>query len=52
MMNSTDSDAGLLTLVTLLRFHGIGADLEQIRHRFGGVGFGVAEILRCAIDPA
>jgi subfamily B ATP-binding cassette protein HlyB/CyaB len=32
----------------LLRYHGIGADPGQIRHRFGGVRFGVAEILRCA----
>jgi len=40
MMNSTNhvhdknaADAGLLTLVTLLRFLGISADPEQIRHR-------------------
>jgi subfamily B ATP-binding cassette protein HlyB/CyaB len=31
----------------LLRFHGIGADPEQIRHRYGD-GFGVAEMMRCA----
>jgi subfamily B ATP-binding cassette protein HlyB/CyaB len=41
-------DSGLGAVVMLLRYHGIGADLGQIRHRFGGAGFGVAEILRCA----
>jgi hypothetical protein len=42
MMNFIDgahsknaTDAGLLTLATMLRFLGIGADPEQIRHRFG-----------------
>jgi subfamily B ATP-binding cassette protein HlyB/CyaB len=33
----------------LLRFHGIGADPEQIRHRFG-TDIGVSEMLRCAKD--
>ena len=37
----------LEALVLLLRFHGISADPEQIRHRFGDC-FGVAEVLRCA----
>jgi subfamily B ATP-binding cassette protein HlyB/CyaB len=32
----------------LLRFHGVGADPEQIRHRLGGAAIGVAEMLRCA----
>ena len=41
-------DAGLAALVTLLRFHGIGADQEQIRHQCGGVAIGVAEMLRVA----
>jgi cytosine/creatinine deaminase len=35
-------------LVMLLRLHGIGADPEQIRHRFGGARIGTAEMLRCA----
>jgi subfamily B ATP-binding cassette protein HlyB/CyaB len=41
-------DSGLGAVVMLLRYHGIGGDLGQIGHRFGGVNFGVAEILRCA----
>ena len=43
-------DAGLYVLVSLLRIHGIGADPEQIRHRFGGVPIGISEMLRCAKD--
>ena len=39
--------SGLTALVLLLRFHGIGADAEQIRHRFGA-DIGVPEMLRCA----
>jgi subfamily B ATP-binding cassette protein HlyB/CyaB len=41
-------DQGLLTLVALLRFNGIGADAEQIRHSCGGAPIGVAEMLRLA----
>jgi subfamily B ATP-binding cassette protein HlyB/CyaB len=41
-------DSGLGALVMLLRFQGIGADAEQIRHEFGGVPIGVPEMLRCA----
>ncbi|HEX3499890.1 MAG TPA: cysteine peptidase family C39 domain-containing protein, partial [Stellaceae bacterium] len=42
-------DAGLAALVMLLRFHQIGADREQILHRFGPSGaFGTTEMLRCA----
>jgi subfamily B ATP-binding cassette protein HlyB/CyaB len=41
-------DAGLAALVTLLRFHGIGADQEQIRHQCGGMAIGVPEMLRVA----
>jgi len=41
-------DPGLAALAMLLRFHGIGADPGQIRHRFGAVAMGVAEMLRCA----
>ena len=41
-------DQGLAALVALLRFHGLGADPEQIRHRFGSQTIGVAEMLRCA----
>jgi subfamily B ATP-binding cassette protein HlyB/CyaB len=55
MMNFIDgahsknaTDAGLLTLVTMLRFLGIGADPEQIRHRFGGTPIGIPQMLRVA----
>jgi subfamily B ATP-binding cassette protein HlyB/CyaB len=41
-------DAGLAALVTLLRFHGIGAGAEQIRHQVGRAAVGVAEMLRIA----
>ena len=51
MLAATDKPApaqsGLAALVLLLRFHGIGADPEQIRHRFGD-DIGVSEMLRCA----
>jgi subfamily B ATP-binding cassette protein HlyB/CyaB len=41
-------DPGLAVLVTLMRFHGIGADPRQIRHRFGMTPIGIPEMLRCA----
>jgi subfamily B ATP-binding cassette protein HlyB/CyaB len=42
-------EAGLAALVVLLCFHEIGADREQILHRFGAGGaFGTTEMLRCA----
>lgn len=43
-----DVDSGLACLVLLLRFLGIPADAEQLRHRLGGAACGVTEILRCA----
>ncbi len=43
-------DQGLYALVSLLRIHQIGADPEQIRHRFGGVPIRIPEMLRCARD--
>jgi subfamily B ATP-binding cassette protein HlyB/CyaB len=46
--NQSSTDPGLITLVTLLRFNGIGADPEQIRHRFGGSPIGIPEMLRVA----
>ena len=48
LRNTNSADEGLLALVMLLRFHGIGADPEQIRHRFGACAFGIPEMLRCA----
>jgi ATP-binding cassette, subfamily B, bacterial HlyB/CyaB len=43
----THTESGIAALVLLLRLHGVGADAEQIRHRFGG-DIGVSEMLRCA----
>ena len=41
-------DPGLSVLVMLLGFHGVGADPEQIRHRFGRGTIGIPQMLRCA----
>lgn len=41
-------DSGLAVLVILLRFKGIGAELEQIRHQMGTATIGIPEMLRCA----
>ena len=46
--NIGPADQGLSALVALLRFHGVGADPEQIRHRFGTQPIGIPEMLRCA----
>ena len=46
--NVTATDPGLSVLVALLRFHGIGADAEQLRHRFGTHQIGAQDMLRCA----
>src|SRR5499425_355501 len=42
------ADPGLLALVMLSRFHGVGVDPEQIRHRLGRGTIGIPEMLRCA----
>ncbi|ARP99517.1 type I secretion system permease/ATPase [Pseudorhodoplanes sinuspersici] len=42
------SDPGLIALVMMLRFQGIGVDPDQIRHQFRGTPIGVAEMIRCA----
>jgi ATP-binding cassette, subfamily B, bacterial HlyB/CyaB len=42
------NDPGLIALVMLLRFHGIGADPAQIRHQCGTGAIGVADMIRCA----
>src|SRR6266852_2110867 len=42
------ADPGFLALVMLLRFQGLGADPQQIRHRFGTGPIGIPEMLRCA----
>src|SRR4051794_36862127 len=41
-------DEGLTALVVLLRLHGIGADAEQLSHRFARRTFGIQEMLVCA----
>lgn len=41
-------NSGLGALVMLLRFHEVGADPEQIRHRIGAAKIGVTEMVRCA----
>lgn len=46
--DKNSDDGGLLALVMLLRFQGIAADPEQIRHQFGGAPIGVSEMLRYA----
>jgi subfamily B ATP-binding cassette protein HlyB/CyaB len=43
-------DPGLYVLVSILRMQGIGADPEQIRHRFGSEPIGIPEMLRCASE--
>jgi len=42
------ADQGLAALVMLLRLNGLGADPDQIRHRFGNATIGIPEMLRCA----
>jgi subfamily B ATP-binding cassette protein HlyB/CyaB len=41
-------DPGLLALMMLLRFHGVGASPEQILHRFGVGTIGISEMLHGA----
>jgi subfamily B ATP-binding cassette protein HlyB/CyaB len=47
-MNLSPADPGLIALVMMLRFQGLGVDPEQIRHQFGNVRIGLPEMLRCA----
>jgi subfamily B ATP-binding cassette protein HlyB/CyaB len=46
----TAVDPGLAAFVMLVRFQGLAADPEQIRHRIGRSSMGVPEMLRCAKD--
>jgi subfamily B ATP-binding cassette protein HlyB/CyaB len=46
--NASLADPGLSALVMLLRFHGLGADPEQIRHHLGAATIGIPEMLCCA----
>lgn len=41
-------DPGLISLVMLLRFHGVGVDPAQVHHQFQGAPIGIPEMLRCA----
>jgi subfamily B ATP-binding cassette protein HlyB/CyaB len=43
-------DPGLLVLLLSLRCHGIDAEVEPVRQRYGSAPIGVAEMLRCARD--
>src|SRR5271168_2905953 len=47
-MRGQSFDPGLFVLAALLRRNGVGAEPEQIRHRFGGAPIGIPEMLRCA----
>jgi subfamily B ATP-binding cassette protein HlyB/CyaB len=42
------NDPGLVALVMLLRFHGVGADPAQIRHQCGTSAIGTSDMIRCA----
>jgi len=42
------SDPGLISLVMMLRFQGLGVNPEQIRHQFGNAAIGLPEMLRCS----
>src|ERR1700693_555211 len=42
------NDPGLIALVMLLRFYGVGADPAQIRHQCGTAAIGTSEMIRCA----
>jgi len=46
--NQEGVDPGLLALTMLLRFHGVGVDLGQLRHRASTGTIGIPEMLRCA----
>jgi subfamily B ATP-binding cassette protein HlyB/CyaB len=46
--NPCSTDPGLTVLVALLRFQGVGADPEQVRHRTGMAAIGVPEMLHYA----
>ncbi|WP_283842543.1 type I secretion system permease/ATPase [Bradyrhizobium sp. G127] len=47
-MSPSESDPGLVALVMMLRFQGLGVNPEQIRHQFGSAMIGLPEMLRCA----
>ena len=46
--NEAAADPGLSVLVAILRFHDIGVEPAQLRHRLGHRTVGVPEMVRCA----
>jgi len=48
--HSEPIDHGLLILLLSLRCHGVKAEVEQVRQRYGSTEIGIAEMLRCARD--
>jgi ATP-binding cassette, subfamily B, bacterial HlyB/CyaB len=46
--SAAEIDTGLESLALLLHFHGVAADVAQIRHRFASTRVGLTEMLRCA----
>ena len=46
--DNSAGDQGLFVLASLLKFHGIGVDPAQVKHRFGGSPIGISEMLRYA----
>jgi subfamily B ATP-binding cassette protein HlyB/CyaB len=48
--NPVSQDPGLYVLTSLFHMNGVGADPQQIRHRFGGMPIGISEMLRSAKD--
>src|SRR6516165_8648557 len=48
--HSEPIDHGLLILLLSLRCHGVEAEVEPVRQRYGSTQIGIAEMLRCARD--
>src|SRR5690348_9855100 len=48
--HSEPIDHGLLILLLSLRCHGVQAEVQPIRQRYGSSQIGIAEMLRCARD--
>ena len=50
MLATAQGCSGLACLTTMLRFHGVAIDQDQLLHRFGGERFDHAELIRGARD--
>src|SRR5262249_35073734 len=48
--HSEPIDHGLLILLLSLRCHGVKAEVEQVRQRYGSTEIGIAEMLHCGRD--